>query len=341
MPEISVIVLNWNGKHFLEICLGSLRKQTFRDFEVILVDNGSEDGSAEYVRTHFPEVHLVALSQNLGFCGGNNAGYEHTKGDIVVLLNNDTEVHPDWLLELHNAAARYPNAGSFASKMLYFDERDRLDNCGFGLTSAGLTVDHGRGEIDGIAWAEPRSVFGACAGAGAYRRSMIEKIGFLDNDFFTFYEDVDLAFRAQLRGYDCVFIPGAIVYHRYRATMNKYRSRQIFLTQRNVEFVYLKNLPFGLMVRSLPQRVLYELGGFLYFAKVGVGTAFLKGKADALRNFPKIIRKRRIIQKEKTVTIGQLLRRTQGSWFLSKWKKLASAWRRVPQKALSPSESSS
>jgi GT2 family glycosyltransferase len=334
MLEMSVIVLNWNGKRFLETCLAALRRQTFQNFETILVDNGSEDGSAEFVRNHFPEVCVLPLARNLGFAAGNNAGYEQAQGNLIVLLNNDTEAEPHWLEEIHKAAQEFPRAGTFASKMLYFDERNRIDNCGFGLTAAGLAVEHGRGEQDGPSWAEPRPVFGACAGAAAYRRSMLERVGFLDPDFFTFYEDVDLSFRAQLLGYECIFVPGAIVYHRYRATMNKFPARQIFLTQRNVEFVYLKNLPLGLMLGSLPQRFIYELGGAAYFFKVGVGSAFLKGKIDAVRQLPAVFRKRKEIQKKRIITNAHLRLVMQKSWFGSKWKKLLSAWRGSAQAAL-------
>ena len=341
MPEMSVIVLNWNGKHFLEVCLTALRRQTFRDFEAILVDNGSEDGSAEYVREHFPEVFVLALSKNVGFAAGNNAGYERAQGNMIVLLNNDTEVEPHWLEEIRKAAQEFPLVGTFASKMLYFDERTRIDNCGFGLTAAGLTVDHGRGEQDGPAWSKRRNIFGACAGAAAYRRSMLVRVGFLDPDFFTFYEDVDLSFRAQLMGYGCIFVPRAVVYHRYRATMNKYRAWQIFLTQRNVEFVYLKNLPLSLMLLSLPQRLMYELGGAVYFFKVGVGTAFLKGKIDALRQLPALLRKREQLQRERIVTNAQLRRVMQSNWFGSKWKKLLSAWRGPAEATLPSSQSAS
>lgn len=341
MPEMSVVVVNWNGKHFLETCLTALRRQTFRDFETILVDNGSRDGSPEYMRATFPEVTLVELGENQGFAGGNIAGYEQAQGDVIVLLNNDTEADPHWLEEIHKAALEFPRAGTFASKMLYFDERNRIDNCGFGLTSAGLSVDYGRGEQDGPAWAEPRKVFGACAGAAAYRRTMLERVGFLDADFFTFYEDLDLSFRAQLLGYECVFVPSAIVYHRFRATMNKYPARQVFLTQRNIEFVYVKNLPLGLMLRSIPQRLMYELGGAAYFFKVGVGTAFLRGKIDALRQLPVVLRKRQRIQRKKTLTNAQLRSALQNGWFRSKWKKLVSAWRGAPQAGLPTSQSPS
>jgi len=334
MPEISVIVVNWNGKHFLETCLTALRRQTFRDFETILVDNGSEDGSAEYVRSGFPEVRLIALDRNLGFTGGNIAGYEKARGELIVLLNNDTEAAPGWLEEIHKASRNFPSAGSFASKMLYFDERNRIDNCGFGLTAAALSVDLGRGELDGPTWGGPRQVFGACAGAAAYRRSMLEDIGFLDGDFFMTYEDVDLSFRAQLRGYQCSFVPAAIVYHRYRATMTKYPARQVFFSQRNIEFVYLKNMPFWLMVRSLPQRLLYEIGGAAYFFKLGTGTAFLKAKIDAVRQLRSALRKRRELRSRRTLTNAQLRSVLQNNWLGSKWEKFSSAWRGSSKTAL-------
>ena len=137
MPEISVIIANWNGKHFLEDCLTALRRQTFRDFETILVDNGSTDGSVEYIRKVFPEIRLLALKENLGFTGGNIAGYELARGDLIVLLNNDTEADAEWLQEIHKSSLLFPNAGSFASKMMYFDERHRIENCGFEMAITG------------------------------------------------------------------------------------------------------------------------------------------------------------------------------------------------------------
>jgi GT2 family glycosyltransferase len=326
MPQISVIILNWNGKHFLEDCLGAIRRQTFRDFEAILVDNGSTDGSVEYVRRQFPEVTLLALSNNLGFAGGNIAGYDQARGSIVALLNNDTEAHPDWLAEIHKASQTYPDAGSFASKMMYFDERGRVENCGFDVGIAGSTIDLGRDEADGPGWCQPRKVFGACGGAVAYRRGMLQEIGFLDPDFFMTYEDVDLSFRAQLRGFACVYVPGAIVYHRYRATNRKTPFRQVFYSQRNIEFVYLKNMPLALILRALPQRLVYELGAAIYFSKKGDGWAFLRAKLDVLKCLPSILRKRREIQNRRTITDRQMRKVLRKSFFLNKWKKLWSLW---------------
>jgi GT2 family glycosyltransferase len=331
MPEISVIVVNWNGKCLLGDCLSALRQQTFRDFETILVDNGSEDDSVEYVRTQFPEVKMVPLAENRGFAGGNIAGHEHAGGDLIVLLNNDTEAHPKWLEEIHRASLAYPKAGSFASKMLYFDDRGRVENCGFDMGIMGATLDLGRDKPDGPDWAQPRKVFGGCGGAVAYRRRMLQDIGFLDPEFFMIYEDVDLSFRAQLRGYECVYVPSAIVYHRYRVTIGKAPLRQVFYAQRNIEFVYLKNMPLGLMVRSAPQRLAYEVGSAVYFAQQGAGSTFLRAKLDVLRCLPSILRKRWEIQRRKTATNADMRATMRGSLFSAKWKKLRSVWARPAQ----------
>lgn len=328
MSEITVIVINWNGKHFLETCLSALQGQTFRDFETILVDNGSEDGSVEFVLENFPEIRLIALERNIGFAAGNLAGYQQSRGDWVVLLNNDTEADANWLFAVHEAAAAFPEAGMLASKMLYFDERNKIDNCGFDLTTAGATLDLGRDEKDSEQWKKTFPVFGACGGAVAYRRRMLEDIGFLDPTFFMTYEDADLSFRAQMRGYECMFVPGAVVYHRYRATMRTEPARQVYYSQRNIEFLYLKNMPAGLMLRYLPQRILYEVGAGFYFIRMGAGMPFLKAKWDALRQLPRILKKRKQIQMRRTVSDAKLRAMMRTNCLESKWDKFISAWRK-------------
>lgn len=333
MPEVSVIVLNWNGKHFLEVCLTALRRQTFRDFETIVVDNGSDDGSAEYVRANFPDVNVVALSDNRGFCGGNIAGYQQARGEVIVLLNNDTEADAHWLEEMHKASERYPVAGCFASKMLLFDERTRIDNCGLGLTTIGTPVDLGRYELDGPGWSEPRKVFGACGGAAAYRRSMLQEVGFFDADLFMTFDDVDLSFRAQLQGYECMFIPGARVYHYLGSTITKYPARKAYFEQRNIDLVYLKNMPRSLILLALPKRLIFEIGCALYFFRLGVGTAFLKAKVDVIRALPAVLRKRRDILAKRTVKNSQLRSLLLRYRLGSKWLKFSSAWRASSQAA--------
>lgn len=329
MVEASVIIVNWNGKHLLDDCLGSLRRQTFRNFETILVDNGSSDGSAEYVQKRYPEVKLIALRENRGFAGGNIAGYELATGKLIVLLNNDTEAHRDWLAELHHASLNFPEAGSFASKMMYFADRQRIENCGFSLGTAGTTIDLGRDELDGPPWTTPREVFGACGGAVAYRRCMLNDIGFLDPDFFMIYEDVDLSFRAQLRGYKCIHIPTAIVYHRYRASLSQIPARQAFYSQRNIEFVYFKNMPIGLILLSAPQRFLYEIGAAIYFTVNGSAAPFLRSKFDAIKHLRSLWRKRTKIQRTRTAPNSRLLAIMQPG-LASKWTKLATTFLNKP-----------
>ena len=324
-----MIIVNWNGKRHLQVCLSALRRQTFGDFETILVDNASTDGSVEFVRETFPEVRVIALGTNAGFAAGNNAGYERARGEWIVLLNNDTEADERWLEEIHTASTDFPRAGSFASKMLFFEDRKRIDNCGFAVTRAGTAVDLGRDEQDGPAWAEPRRVFGACGGAAAYRRRMLDDIGFLDPEFFMTFEDLDLSFRGQLQGYECVFLPRAIVYHRLGATRKKNPAQDVFFSQRNIELAYLKNMPFRMILGSLPHRLVYELGGAAYFTRLGVGTAFFRAKLDALRRLPSLLRQRQEVQRRRTLTNGQLRSMLLRYRVWSKWRKFSSAWRPV------------
>lgn len=324
MPEVSVIIVNWNGKHFLHDCLSALKRQTFRDFETIFVDNGSDDDSVAYVRSNFPEVSVIALNNNRGFTGGNIAGYEAATGNLIALLNNDTEAHPEWLEEIHRASQVYGEVGSFASKMMYFHDRHRIENCGFEVDTAGTTVEVGRDELDAPKWNVPRKVFGACGGAVAYRRNMLEQIGFLDPRFFMIYEDVDLSFRAQLAGYECVYLPQAVVFHRYRSTLKMLPALQVFYAQRNIDLVFLKNLPLGLILRSAPRRLLYELGATLYFLRLGSGPAFFRAKLGLLKQLPYVFAKRRTIQNLKVLTNAQLRALMHGSTLASKWRKLFS-----------------
>jgi GT2 family glycosyltransferase len=332
--EISVIVVNWNGKEFLDVCFTALRRQTFRGFETILVDNGSTDESVEYMQKNFPEVRLVELDKNKGFAGGNNAGYQAASGKWIVLLNNDTEADARWLEEIYKTAKENPDVGAIASKMLYFDERHRIDNCGFSLSRGGMTIDLGRGELDGAVWSGVRKVFGASGGAGAYRREMLQETGFLDEDLFIIYEDVDLAFRAQLYGYECVLAPGAIVYHRYRRTLGKNPALQVYFAQRNIELVYIKNMPLALIARHAPQRLVYEIGAALYFFRQGKGMAFIKAKMDVFSRLPSTLKKRQAIQRRRVVSNANLRIMFSEVRLGPKWRKFWSAWQSETDEAL-------
>jgi GT2 family glycosyltransferase len=199
-PVVIVIVLNWNGRVHLEECLSSLRNQTFRDFEVILVDNGSEDDSVPFVRERFPEVQTVALSENRGFAAGHNAGIAVAQGEFIVLLNNDTMADPGWLAALHRATQERTEWGMWASRVVLFDQPEVLDSAGDELTLTGAPFKRGHLQ-PASSYSHPQEVFGPSGAAALYHRGVLEELGGLDEYFFLIHEEVDLAFRARLRGY--------------------------------------------------------------------------------------------------------------------------------------------
>jgi GT2 family glycosyltransferase len=320
-PEFSVIVLNWNGKHFLEECLGSLQGQSLRNFEVILVDNGSTDGSVEFVTEHFPEVIVVPLSKNLGFCGGNNEGIEKSSGEWIMLLNNDTEVVPEFLNAMHQAVRTHPDAGMFACKMLFADSKATIDNCGFTVSRAGTAQEIGRFEIDRGQYGPDLEPFGPSGGAGVYSRAMLDRIGLLDEDFFLIYEDFDLAMRARLQGFRCRFVPEAVVFHKYRSSLGKLPDWQVFYSQRNVEFVYLKNMPAPLVLRHGLSHLLYDAGSLLYFMRKGFLRPFVSAKFEVLRQLRRVCRKRRNIQANRTVSSEQFRALLRGKWLSGRVRK--------------------
>ncbi len=216
-PVVSVIVPNYNGAALLRDCLQSVRRQSYPELEPIVVDDGSSDGSAEIVRCEFPEVRLVRLARNGGFARAVNAGIRAARGEIVALLNNDAVAEPTWIAELVGALERHPEAGSAASKILLTDG-STVASAGDIFCRSGVPNSRGVWERDIGQFDTEVEVFGACGAACAYRRSMLDEVGLLDERFYMYCEDVDLAFRAQRRGYRCIYTPRAIVRHRLSAT---------------------------------------------------------------------------------------------------------------------------
>jgi len=322
--KASVIVLNWNGRILLPACLESLHDQTQKDFEIILVDNGSVDGSAEFVEHKFPEVRIVRLSENLGFCKGNNIGIRQANGQYIALLNNDTEVDPHWLEELVKALDKHLEVGFCASKMVFQDRPHLLDSAGDAYSIAGSARKIGHSDFaKKKRYQYPKYVFGACAGAAIYRRSMLEDIGLLDEDFFITQEDVDLSFRAQLKGYKCLYVPTALVYHRLNATLKTYSPEYVYYGHRNLEFVYFKNMPLPLLLITLPLHLLDVFLSFCYFCAIGRGRVFLRAKWDAAKALPQVLRKRREIQRARTASLLYLLMLLDKSW---PWHKIRRLW---------------
>ena len=308
MPAISVIVLNWNGRDYLRACLSSLEKQTFGDFELLLVDNASTDDSVVLVRDQFPWVRLVALDQNYGFCGGNNRGITEATGRYVILLNNDTECHPAFVQALFEAIETHPEVGMCATRMVNSHDRSLIDNCGIGLHAIGIGYQIGSGRADGDLFSRPRYVFGASGGAALYRRAMLDEIGGLDEDYFAYTDDTDLSWRGQMAGYRCLYVPGAIVYHVGSATIRRISGGSLYFIQRNLTWTYLKNMPTVLLVAGLPIHLLYAVYWYLRAARNGQGHIVWKARRDALRGWPSIRAKRRGLQTHRRLSTRSFLK---------------------------------
>jgi GT2 family glycosyltransferase len=330
VPRITVVIPNWNGKEFLEVCLPSLRKQEFEDFEVIVVDNGSEDGSREFVEANFPEARFILLGKNRGFSAAANTGVRASGSELVALLNNDTRQEAGWLSALARAADSHPEAGSFASRMLDLHDPGLLDGAGDALRKSGLPYRIGHGERDRGQYDEPRHIFGACAAAALYRREMLDEIGAFDEDFFAYCEDGDLSFRAQLAGYRCLYAPDAVVYHVGSASSGGKRSATATrLGTRNGILLLVKNLPSPLVWPTLPCVAAGQLLRLLTAIATGTLGAHLAGLAGAARTLPPTLEKRKRIQSGRLAPdeyIRNLLRS-------SSWEATASILRRLTGRA--------
>ena len=299
--QVRIIVVNWNGRAFLEECLQSIREQTYRSFSVVLVDNGSTDGSLMLVRNRFPEVQVIALPENRGFAAANNCALQGLGTPYAALLNNDAVAEPGWLGSLVEALEQTKEAGFAASKMLYYHQPDVIDRCGDGYTRAGVGLLRGRGEpasnYDRREW-----VFGACAGAALYRTDMLRDIGLFDEDFFLIHEDLDLSFRAQLRGYRCLYVPEARVLHKASGSLVYDSPVSVYYGHRNLEWTYLKNMPGRLMLRTILPHFFYDLAAFGYFTFQGRSFDYLLAKRDAWRGFQRARQKRVQVQKNRRVS---------------------------------------
>ena len=287
---ISVVVLNYNGRRYLKKCISSLSVQSYGDFEVIVVDNGSTDGSVEYLKTHFPRVKIVRNKSNLGFAGGINVGIEHAEGKYILTLNNDTQADMNFVERLAEAMDSDEAMGMCASKMLFPD--GRINSTGICLSRSGAAWDRGMFEPDEGQYEELEEVFGPCAGAALYRKEMLDEIGLFDEDFFLYMEDVDLAFRARLAGWRCIYVPGAEVYHFHGGTAGFGSDLAVYYGNRNIVWYTLKDFPMGMLITSLPWIVGRNLAVIPYYMLLGQGKTILRSKLDALKGMLKMLRKR-------------------------------------------------
>ena len=299
--SVSIIVVNWNRAGLLIDCLGSLSRQSYSNYEMILVDNGSSDDSVRFVKENFSLVKVVELPENRGFTGGNCAGLKVANGEFIALVNNDTRVHESWLENLMQPMLNDRSVGVCVPKIL-FEADGSFNSAGSGITTAAVGFNHVLDfRTEGLD--SPNRVFGACGAAVLYRRRMVEEIGFLDEDFFLYDEDTDLSFRAQLAGWTCAYVPTAVVHHVANASAGRLSDTHVYYHTRNLEFVWIKNMPTSLMLRYAHQKLLQEIGSFAYLClRPGKWRAFFRAKRDAVKMLPKMWRKRREIQRRRRVT---------------------------------------
>ncbi len=291
-PLISIVIVNWNGERFLKACLDSVYAQGYPALEVIVVDNGSKDGSIALIKEGFPEAVLLEYPTNLGFAAGNNRAIEQATGEFILTLNNDTELAAGFLESLvASAVASSPDVGMWAPKILSMSKRDEIDSVG-GLLVYGDCLAKGRGrlEIDSGQYDREEEVFFPSACAALYRKSMLDKIGLFDEDFFAYCEDTDLGLRARLAGFTALSVPGGVVYHHYSGTGGEYTPFKAYLVERNHIWVAIKCLPLR-RVLILPfyimWRFLVQVYGLL--SRRGAGGRFVED-FSAMKLFSIIIK---------------------------------------------------
>lgn len=306
MSQVSVIILNWNGKKFIRDCLDSVSSQIHPGVEVIVVDNASSDGSQEVIKEEYPLVKLIENKENLGFCRAMNQGIGESSGCFILSLNNDVVLTPTYISEVIKAASIDERIGLVSGRLLKFakkDQKEVFDSVGVTMFKNRLAHDVGEGEVDLGQYDSIKYIFGACAAAALYKREMLEDISIngecFDEAFFAFLEDVDLSWRARLRGWECLYTPDAVAYHHRGGTavrrsklveMHNYKNRYLMILKNDSISSFIKNAHRFFIVD------LFKAGALLFRCP-----AALLGWVDIIKNFPETISKRRVIQSKRKV----------------------------------------
>jgi GT2 family glycosyltransferase len=317
VPEVSVVIVTWNGRPYLDTCLGALAAQRNVRLEIILVDNGSTDGTVDYVRSAFPSVRVLALDRNRGFAGGNNAGAAIARGRHVMFLNNDTAADPDCVQRLRAGLDEAARVALTTAQVVFMHDPTIVDSAGDGLLWVGGAFKHHHGQPAADAGAS-REVFGVCGAACLMPRAVFEELGGFDEAFFFSHEDVDLSYRARLRGYRCRYVAEAKVLHQGSGTSGRASTLAVFHGQRNLEWLYVKNTPLALLVRTLPGHTLYTLAAAVHFARAGQLGTFVRAKGAALVGLPDVLRKRAAVQAGRRVGGSALVPLMDRGWISTK-----------------------
>jgi GT2 family glycosyltransferase len=321
---VSVIILNYNGKEYIEECIDSILRQTCKDREIIVVDNGSTDGSLAIIKEKFAgRIRLIENKDNLGFAGGNNVGISSARGSYIALLNNDAVPDVNWLSELVGAARKSDSDfGMWASKILFYDDRKIIDTAGHLIYRDGLNRGRGKGELDRGQYDREEEVFFPSGCAALYSKSMLGRIGLFDTDFFAYGDDTDVGLKARIAGWKCLYVPAAIVYHRSSATTGRYSPLKAYLVERNRLWILIKYFPVRYILLS-PLYTVTRLVLQAYGAMTGIGAAgrfteqyslwklisvLLRAYFDAIKGSLKMIRKRFALKEIKKTNTGEFSR---------------------------------
>lgn len=333
-----VIIPNWNGLDTISDCLSSLQKQSLKA-HIIVVDNGSMDGSVELIEKDFPEVELIRHTTNLGFAGGVNAGFKRALefgATYVAAFNNDAVADKDWLSHLVEYMDKHPKVGIAACKLLTHDGK-KIDSTGDYYTVWGLPYPRGRNEVDINMYDSQTEIFAASGGASLYRSKMLDQVGMFDENFFAYYEDVDLSFRAQLAGWKVAFVPSSVAYHMIGATSSRIKGFATYQTMKNLQLLMYKNVPKGLRYKITWRFTLASSLFFLRAVSRGQGWPALKGDLKGTYLIMKSGRAKRRIQRSKVVSNDYIwsmlvhdlppnarsLRKLRASWWKLLRKKAA------------------
>ena len=288
MKSITIIIPNYNGMRYLEGCLGSLAAQTDRDFEILMIDNGSGDGSVGWVREHYPKVRIRAYRRNTGFCRAVNAGIRLSRTEYVLLLNNDVVCDPEMVSALHGAILARPDAFSCCAKLLQMSDPSKIDDAGDFYNVFGWAFARGKGKSS-ARYTEPEKVFACCAAAAIYRKSVFSRIGLFDERHFAYLEDIDVGYRAMRHGYENWYIPQAIVRHAGSATSgSRHNAFKVRLAARNSVWLIHKNMPRWQVVLNAPLLGAGFLIKWVYFCRKKLGREYLSGLSEGFKGLPRI-----------------------------------------------------
>lgn len=311
---MAVVIVNLNGGPLLEKTLEHLDRQTTAPARTIVVDNGSTDGSAERVEQLHPHVELLRMGRNAGFAAANNAAVRQAEDcEWIALLNPDAFPEPSWLEALLEAAARAPAYNSFGSRLMVAGVDGQVDGTGdlYHVNGLAWRRDHGR-RLGDVNRGEQDEIFSPCAAAALYRRDAFLDAGGFDESYFCYLEDVDLGFRMRLRGGRSLYVPASIVHHVGSSTAGLESDFQIYHSERNVVWTFVKDMPGNLVWRHLPHHLLVNLLSLLWFSLRGHARTVVRAKLDALKGLPHAIRERRQTQSRRTISPRAARRAMEG-----------------------------